>query len=71
MYQAAQTALLSDMTYRERYDHIREQTAYARRVESFGLNALLAPYALRTRISQQRTSEDVAAPAPKALLPRR
>ena len=59
------------MTFTDRYQHIREQIAYARRVESFGLNALLAPYALRNRIPQQRTSEDVAAAASEALLPRR
>lgn len=58
------------MTYRARYDQFAEQNAYARRVENFGLTALLAPYALR-RIPQQRTSEDRVRTATETLLPRR
>lgn len=58
------------MTFTDRYQHIREQIAYARRVETFGLSALLAPYTLSNRIPRQ-PSQDRVRPTTKALLPRR
>lgn len=42
------------MTTTARYQTIREQRAYARRVAAFGLPALLAPYTAAPRIPVQR-----------------
>ncbi|HET7408088.1 MAG TPA: hypothetical protein VFJ21_13270 [Mycobacteriales bacterium] len=43
-------------TYSRRLAAIREQHAYERRIEAFGLTALLAPYTLRpvVRLPRQR-----------------
>lgn len=47
-------------TYTGRYQQLTEQAAYRRRVEAFGLAALLAPYAVRQpliRLPRQRSNQ--------------
>ena len=44
MYQPHSPALISGMTYSEKYRQLTAQRAYERRVRAQGLAALVAPY---------------------------